>query len=347
MKVKVLICGFGRVGQAFSELLDSKKDRLKDQHNLEINVVGAVDLFGAATGHGKEECLPLKDLLAFVKQGGRVDEFPHFGRKELKGKETILETEPDILVEATPTNILDGEPGLTHIRTALKRRVHVISANKGPLVLKFGELKSLAEKQGVELRFGAATAAALPTVDLAHYCLAGCEISQIEGILNGTTNYILTRMQDSECTLEEALSEAQGMGIAEKDPALDLKAWDTANKLILIANEVFGCNLSLSDVTVSGILGITREKIVDARNQGKVIKLIGRVSTQNNQVVVSVSPESLSIKDPLARVNGAEKGITFITDSMGRITVMGGKSSPKAAAAALLKDLVNIYRGNL
>lgn len=344
MKIRLLICGFGRVGQAFAELLDSKKDRLRDRLNLEINVVCVVDLFGAAAGHGKQECVPLKDLLAFVKQGGRVDQFPHLGRTELKGKRAILETEVDILAEATPTNIVDGEPGLTHIRTALKRKIHVISANKGPLVLRFGELNSLAEKQGVQLRFGAATAAALPTVDLAHYCLAGSEITQIEGILNGTTNYILTRMYKSECTLEEALSEARDMGIAEKDPTLDLEGWDTASKLVLIANELFGCNLSLSDVTVSGISGITREKIADVKKEGKIMKLIGRISTHNSKVAASVSPESLSIEDPLATVNGAEKGITFDTDSMGKVTVMGGKSSPKAAAAALLRDLINIYR---
>ncbi|MEA1964762.1 MAG: homoserine dehydrogenase, partial [Candidatus Aerophobetes bacterium] len=190
MKVKLIICGFGKVGQAFAELLGNKKDKLKKQFNLEVCGVCVIDLFGAATIQEKDECIPLRSLLSFVQQDRRVEQFPSFGKEGFKGEQAILKTEADVLVETTPTNIITGEPGLTHIRAALKRGMNVISANKGPLVLKFGELNSLAKKQGVELRFGAATAAALPTVDLGHYCLAGAEIIQIEGILNGTTNYI-------------------------------------------------------------------------------------------------------------------------------------------------------------
>jgi len=344
MKVKLIICGFGKVGQAFAELLDNKKDKLKNQFNLEICLVCVVDLFGAATIQGKGECIPLRSLLTFVKRGGRVDQFPSLGKEGFKGKQAILETEADVLIETTPTNIITGESGLTHIRTALKRGINVISANKGPLVLKFGELNSLAKKQGVQLRFGAATAAALPTIDLGYYCLAGTEIIKIEGILNGTTNYILTRMHDSGCSVEEALSEAQNMGIAEKNPRLDLEGWDTANKLILIVNKLFGCNLALSEVTVKGILDVTRKEILNAKREGKIIKLIGRISREEKQVIASVSPELLSMEHPLFAVKGAEKGITFTTDSMGKITVTGGKSNPRAAAAALLRDLINIYR---
>jgi len=344
MKVKLIICGFGKVGQAFAELLENKKGKLKNQFNLEVCMVCVIDLFGAATIQRKDVCIPLRSLLAFVKQGGRVDQFPSLGEEGFKGEQAILETEADVLVETTPTNIVTGEPGLTHIRAALKRKMNVISANKGPLVLKFKELNSLAKKQGVQLRFGAATAAALPTVDLGYYCLAGTEIIKIEGILNGTTNYILTRMHDSGCSLEEALSEAQNMGIAEKNPRLDLEGWDTANKLILIANKLFGCNLSLSEVKVKGILDVTGKEVLDAKRQGKVIKLIGKVSREEKKIIACVSPELLSTEHPLCTVKGAEKGITFTTESMGKITVTGGKSSPRGAAAALLRDLINIYR---
>jgi homoserine dehydrogenase len=247
-----------------------------------------------------------------------------------------------VLIEATPTNIVDGEPGLTHIRTALGKGMHVITAAKGPLVLRFGELKALADQKGVSLKFSAATAAALPTVDVGEFCLAGAEILSIEGILNGTTNYILTRMHREGIDYEEALAAAQALGIAEPDPSLDVEGWDTASKLVIIANHLLGASLTLNDVEVSGITGVSRQMIEEAKAQSKVIKLIGRTDKEG-RVVAGVAPRALGPEHPMANIHGAEKGLTFFTDSMDRVTVTGGKSDPKGAAAAMLKDLINIH----
>lgn len=252
---------------------------------------------------------------------------------------------PYALCFLAPTNIQDGEPGMTHLRTALASGIHVATAAKGPLVLKYRELKELAEKSKAKLMISAATAAALPTLDVGLSCLAGTEVLAAEGILNGTTNYILTRMTEDGAPYGEALAEAQRLGVAEPDPSLDVEGRDTANKILLIANEVFQAGLSLKDIPVEGITRVTPAEITKARNDQKVIKLIGKVEKKNGRVVASVAPMALPLQHPLASVRGTEKAISYVTDTMDRVTVSGGKSNPVGAAAALLKDIIRIYHG--
>jgi homoserine dehydrogenase len=341
MEVRLIICGLGRVGQAFVGLLIQKDKDLQTRYGLSLKVVAAVDIGGAAVS---PEGLPLKDLQAHVREGGRVEDMPGLGKKGLTGKEALSTLRADLLVETTPTNIKDGEPGMTHIRTALGHGRHVVTAAKGPLVLRYNELKALAEESKVRLMISAATAAALPTLDVGLSCLAGTEVLTAEGILNGTTNYILTRMHEDGCPYEEALTEAKRMGVAEPDPSLDVEGRDTANKILLVANEVFQAGLSLPDVAVRGITKVTAEDVQRVKKEGKVIKLIGKVEKRDGKVIASVAPLALSLDHPLANVRGTEKAISYLTDTMDRVTVSGGKSNPLGAAAALLKDIIRIYR---
>jgi len=342
MDIRMVVCGLGRVGKAFVGLLMQKDQYLKTRYGLNLKVVAAVDIGGAAVF---PPGLPLEDLMAHLTKGGRVEEMPGFGKKNLSGKEALTSLPAEVLVETTPTNIKDGEPGLTHIRTALQHGRHVVTAAKGPLVLRFNELKELAERSKVKLMISAATAAALPTLDVGLSCLAGTEVLSAEGILNGTTNYILTRMHEDGCPYFEALAEAQKMGVAEPDPSLDVEGRDTANKILLIANEVFQAGLSLNDVTVQGITQISPKDIQQAKEEGKVIKLIGKVERKDEKVMAAVAPRALPLDHPLASVRGTEKAISYLTDTMDRVTVSGGKSNPIGAAAAILKDIIRIYQG--
>jgi homoserine dehydrogenase len=340
-KVRIMLCGFGRVGQTFAYLLDQKRTWLQSDYGLEISVVGTVDIGGAAVS---PEGLVLEDLVSHVKKGGHVEDFGNFGRKGLSGPELLSSGIADLLVETTPTNIIDGEPGLTHLRTALSHGLHVVTAAKGPLVVRYGELKSLAREKGVRLMISAATAAALPTLDVGLTCLTGARILKAEGILNGTTNYILTRMEEGQVSYEEALGEAQRMGVAEPDPSLDVEGRDTANKILLIANEVFGSYLTLKDIPVKGIVGIAGAELQAARAKGMVIKLIGRAERAEGSVQASVGPAAIPLDHPLARVRGTEKAMSYLTDTMDWVTISGGKSNPLGAAAAILKDIINISR---
>ena len=175
-------------------------------------------------------------------------------------------------------------------------------------------------------------------------CLAGTHVSSIEGILNGTTNYILSKMRNNGTPYDVALKEAQNFGIAETDPSYDVEGKDTANKIVLIANQVFGKTVGLADITVKGITRVTPDDIEAASKDGKVIKLIGTAQMVDGDLRLSVAPKAIDEKHPLAAVNGSEKAITYMTDTMGSITVSGGKSSPVGAAAAVLKDLINAFK---
>jgi len=155
----------------------------------------------------------------------------------------------------------------------------------------------------------------------------------------------LTRMHEEGTPYAVALAEAQRMGVAEPDPSLDVEGRDTGNKILLIANEVFQAGLSLKDVSVKGITGITPVEIKQAKEQGKVIKLIGKVEKKDGRVTASVAPLALPADHPLASIRGTEKAISYLTDTMDRVTVSGGKSNPVGAAAALLKDVIRIYQG--
>ena len=344
---RVILCGFGRVGRAFARLLADRTGLLRDAYGLDLHVVAVADLDGSAClpeAPAQGGGLPLGELALHFEAKKSLGAFPGVGRPGWSGREAIEGVPADVLVETTPTNIRDGEPALTHVRLALGRGLHVVSAAKGPFLRHHAELRALAARHGAALKVSAAAAAALPTLDVAQVALAGARIAAFEGILNGTTNYILTRMAAGGATYAEALAEAQRLGIAEPDPALDVEGHDTANKVVIVANAGLGADLTPEQVPVKGITQVTPEAIAQAKRNGTVIKLVGRAAREGDRFVASVEPVALPLDHPLAGVQGAEKAITYHTDTMDRVTVMGGKSDPRGAAAALLKDIINLYR---
>ena len=341
---RIIMCGFGRVGRAFVQLLHERRALLQTHYALGLDLVAVVDIGGAALAPRGLPMIPPDELLTHVKTGGTVEDFGDFGMPGATGEAVIDSLEADLIVEATPTNLATGEPGLCHMRAALRRGLHVVAANQGPLVLCYAELQALSQQHQGQIHMSAATAAALPALDMGQTCLAGAQILSIEGILNSTTNFILTKMQDEGYQYLSALQEAQARSIAETDPTLDVEGFDTANKLLLLSNALLGTEYGPNDVNRRGITHITSSMVMDARRAGKCLKLIGRADLSHGRVRLSVAPEELALDHPLASVHGAEKAVTYETDTMGRVTVIGGRSSPMGAAAALLKDIINLSR---
>ena len=253
----------------------------------------------------------------------------------------------DVLVECTPTNIETGEPGLSYMLNAIEAGMDIVSASKGALVYSFKRIKEEARKKGVSMKFSGATAAALPTMDIGGYSLAGATITRIEGILNGTTNFILTTMTENNLSFDEALKIAQLKGIAERNPSLDVKGYDSACKILLLTNGLFETSFSLNDVQIEGIEHITKEKINEAQEKNERIKLLASVILKNEHLSLEVRPRTIQSSNPLYYVNGTNKGIVFETEEMGTICVTGGASHPRGAAAAVLKDVINLYRRDL
>ncbi len=339
---KLILCGFGNVGRAFARLLETKRDELEARFGMRLRLQAVVDIDGAAVA--RDETLPPGRLADFVEAGGAVPNYEQFGRPGLTAAALMARREADILVESTPTNLEHGEPARTHFMAAIDHGLDIVTANKGPLVLDYRRILDRANEQGVQIRFSAATAAALPTLDVGRLCTAGARIEAIEGILNGTTNYILTRMDREGCAYEEALRDAQALGIAETDPTLDVEGLDTRNKIVVIANTLFDLALDPDQVDTTGITGVTPADLAAARETGQVVKLIGSARRTPDGPVIRVSPEALLTDHPLAGVHLSEKGICYDTDTMGRITVTGGHSSPIGAAAAMLKDLIHMVK---
>jgi homoserine dehydrogenase len=231
-----------------------------------------------------------------------------------------------VLVECTPSNWRTGEPQLAYFHSALDRGWSIAAASKGALVVDFKNLRSKARAAKLALKFSGATAAALPTLDVATISLAGAKIHGFEGIL------------------ETALLEAQDKGIAEPDPSMDIDGWDTACKLLLIANAAAGTEFTIDDIRVEGIRGVTAEAIHAARVEGQALKLFGRLYEIDGCYAADVKPVAVPPSHPLYRLTGTSKGIVFRTDTMGTVAVTDGKSDPRGTAAAVLKDVINIYR---
>ena len=332
--MKVILVGLGALGQGLLHHLDAREQHLLDAYGLRVKVVAALDRSGAVVRPtGVDPAVLLK---AKRSREGLASLQPWYrpGRRAL---EIIHTVDADAIVEITPTNILDGEPAMSHIRGALKARRHVVTANKGPIALAMHYLTSLAEEMGVVLRFSGTVGGGTPVLDLARLALRGELVVQIAGILNGTTNYILTRMGEG-LEFDEALHEAIKHGYAEADPSYDTKGIDASIKLAILANWVMGAKLHVTDVSTRGIEGIAQPDIQRAKAQGKVIKLIARYDGAR----ASVEPELIPQGDPL-NVPGALNAITYTTEDLGPITLLGKGAGGRETSAALLRDLIDIH----
>lgn len=250
----------------------------------------------------------------------------------------------DLLVEVSPTNLKTGEPGLSCIRWTLQQGIPVVTANKGPLVLAYQELMDLAEDNEAAFLFGATVAGALPVVNIGMRDLSGCRVERVEGIFNSTTNYILCRMADEGLSFGDALAETQEAGIAERDPTLDIDGWDAANKLVIVANSVLNCPTKLSDLEVRGIRDIAREELLQARSEGKTLKLLATAVRRGDGYELAVRPTPLPSSHPLAGLRLWDMGVIYYTDTMGTITAIVEEKGALPTAAAVLSDMVNVCR---
>jgi homoserine dehydrogenase len=218
----------------------------------------------------------------------------------------------------------------------------VVTSNKGPLLFGLRGLRKQAAEKGVGFKYSASVGGALPIIPTGYYSLAGCRVNSIEGILNGTCNFILTQMAKTGATVERALAQAQQMGIAETDPKLDVQGHDTAFKLLVAVNSIMDVDKKISDVKVSGIEHVTQEEIRQVIGRGRLLKLVGRATKENGGVEMTVGLEEVDSEHPFYSVNGIWKAVLFKTELLGEIVLLGGKSNPQLAAGAMIRDVLNL-----
>lgn len=327
------IIGFGGVAKAFIKLVNDKKDYLSER-NLDINIKYIIRKSG---GIYNREGINLEELIS-----SNFD-LNIFNFKENMDINYILKNKDiDTIVELTNTNIEDGEPGLTHIKLALNNNINVVTGNKGPIVLQYKELKEIADKNKLRLEIGCTTGGALPTINVGSYDIAGSEILEIQGILNGTSNYILSEMYEKNLSYKEILKKAIDSGIAEANYKLDVEGFDTACKILILANSLMNSNLTLNDLDIKGIDNIDIDFINKEKNKGNKIKLIGKVYKENQKIKAYVRPEVIKIDHPLYFIDGKNKGVLYKTDTLGDISIIGGESGTRNAAASILRDIINM-----
>ncbi len=339
MELKLALIGFGVVGRGFTDLIVRKKDYLASKYGLNVKLVGICDIkWGSVINTSGLD--PLKALTA-VWAGKSLEEVFE-GIKGARALEFIELSDADVVVEMTWTNIETGEPGLSHIRKALNLGKHVITTNKGPIVLAYRELTDLARSKGVKLLFSGTVMSGTPSIRTLIRGLAGCYVNEIAGILNGTTNYILTKMEDG-LTFEEALRDAQLKGYAEADPSMDVDAWDPAIKIAILANIAFDADLKPKDVVRKGIRGIRLEDIKDALRRGKRIKLVARAWRDSSGIKAKVTPEEVDINSFFGQVSGTTNAVMYSTDSLGDVYLIGRGAGGEEAGQAVLADLIELH----
>jgi homoserine dehydrogenase len=345
MTHKLALIGFGTVGQGFAQILQDKGEILGQSLGFEAKIVAVTTRSRGSLYH--PDGLDIAKLLAVIKNGSLIHYPDSMGlERDWDNLKIIRESIADTVVEVSYTDLTSGQPAIDHCRAAFESGKNVVTANKGPVALAYKELLVLAQAKGLRFGIEGTVMSGTPALRLPMVALAGNKIREVRGILNGTTNYILTKMEEG-LSYEAALQQAQALGYAEADPTADVEGYDAMSKVVILANVVMDVPLTKTDVSCQGISQLTPADIERARSEGKRWKLIGRVKKEEGRVVASVKPDAIPLTDPLAGVMGATNAITYDCDLLGPITLVGAGAGSVQTGFALLIDLINIARGNL
>jgi len=328
----LILLGFGVVGQSFVKLLLSHSTDLYNDYGIKPKVVGCADHKGIVSCN---QGLDLDRLLNVKKKKRSVIQYGT--NTDTSGILDVIENiDAEVVIELTPTNITNGEPGKTHIIAAMKSGKNVITVNKGPLALEFPSLMELAEYNRIAFKFSGTVGGGTPILEFAKRCLRGDRIISFEGILNGTTNYILSKMYEG-LNFTQALRDASEKGYAEKDSTLDIDGYDAVAKLVIASNLVMNMKSTMSDVVRTGIRDVQPTRVMNERKKGNAIKLIASCDGKN----LVVKPKPVSTKDPIC-VDGILNAVTFTCQHSGQQTIIGKGAGGMETASSILRDLIDI-----
>ncbi|MBN2010403.1 homoserine dehydrogenase [candidate division KSB1 bacterium] len=340
MKYNLAIIGLGNVGTGLIEVLIQKKESIKTSHYIDIEVVAVCDKIRGSIYNADGLDLNLIAELANSKRS--LDEYPD-AQHGMDSIQSITDTNANVVIELTITNLKTAEPAITHVRTALSHGKHVITSNKGPSSLYHNELRKLAHDNHVQYRIEGTVMSGTPVLRTAQYGLAGCTIHKIRGILNGTSNYILTKMEKG-AEYDAAIKDAIRHGYAEADPSGDVEGWDALAKVVILSNVLLDGNISNADVRKEGITELKHTDIKHALSEGYRWKLIGEIEKRDGQIIASVSPQKLPLSDPLANVMGSTNAITFETDILGPVTIIGAGAGRIETGYSIISDLLTLHQ---
>ncbi len=336
-QINIAFIGFGHVGRAFARLLIERKKWLLKEFGLEWKITGI-----ATKNHGSAidpEGLPIKKILGSWKKQSTMDSFNN-GPACSSPMDFIRQCGADILFEMSVLN-LSGEPAASYMREALGAGLHVITTNKGPVATHFLQLTKLARLRGVKFLYEGTVMDGAPVFNLFRQNLPGTRIKSLRGILNSTTNYILTQMEQGT-SFESSLGYARNVGIAEANPQLDLEGWDSAAKLSILIQALMGARVKPKDIVRNGITEETGRVVRAALRRDRRIRLVARAYRQGGRVIGKVELQELEIFDPLAAIHGLSNILVLNTDSMRELAIIENNPSVDQTAFALFSDLVSL-----
>jgi len=332
------IIGLGTVTLGFIEILQEKENWIKNTFGLDIKIVAIKDIQKGNIYSPKG--INLNDLLEKVNKNESISD----GSLQETEAISVLK-DVDLIVEATYSDYKTGDPAYTFIKDALNKGKHVVTTNKGPIALHYAELNKIAVKNNVSLCYEGTVLSGTPTFNLIDNSLAGNNIIEVRGILNGTSNYILSEMAKG-ASFEDVLTIAQEKGYAEADPTNDVKGYDARGKVAILSHSIFGVDLGLENIKTIGIDAISKEELDAVKKENKNIRLIGSLKKDGNLVTGKVQPEVLDASDPLSNINGVTNAIEFTTEYLGKTMITGPGAGKLETGYAVFSDVLSIIKNN-
>lgn len=335
---KIAILGFGNAGQAFARLLIEKRKEIQDIYDQDPIVTAIVTRSrGCLVG---ETGLDLEKILADLVNNGQFDPTDPM-QSDANAIDVVNRADYDILVELTPLEIFSGQPAIDHIKAALIRNKHIITANKGPIAWAYRELRDMAKKQGVCFFYETTVMDGTPVFNLVEDTLPLCKVTRVEGILNSTTNFVLEELSKG-IPMEEVMEEGRRRGFVEADPSLDLLGWDAAAKTSALLNVLMDADTTPDRIERKGIEDVTREQILDAASRGKRIKLLCRGEIKDGVVYGSVAPEEVDESDLFSTITGTSSVVRITTDLMGTLSIVEHDPEILQTGYGVFGDLLRI-----
>lgn len=341
-QVRLVLVGLGNLGRRLCQILHDKRQHISQRYGLDLVLIGAADSQGAA--YDPVKGLDPEQVVALKASGASIADYPDVGKKGWLAAALVATAQADVLLEASPVNLDAGaEPGLSSIRTALRRGLHVVTPNKGPLVLAYSELHELAASHDAQLRFDGTVAGGLPALYIGQRDLRGAVVHELQAVPNLCTGYVMDMLADG-MTWEQATDRAREAGVLEGDGSWDLEGWDAAAKLVILANAVLGVSTHMDDVSRTGITNLDAESLQAAQERGERYRLLAEaVRDADGGYELSVAPIPLSPDHPLGHLGQKQMGVVYETDIYGTITAIIDEPSPIPSAATMLRDVLDIY----
>ncbi|MGE5243465.1 MAG: homoserine dehydrogenase [Betaproteobacteria bacterium] len=351
VELDLVLVGFGNVARRFVTLLDEQRSVLEEAHNLRTRVVAMTTRrHGSAVDPHGLDAAALADVVRRGgtiegRRGGHVGHSTGFLRRLLATDRfaRLAHAGRLVVIETTTLDIESGRPAIDHVRAALAGGAHVVTANKGPAAFAYRSLAAAAARAGRRFLFEGAVMDGIPVFNLVRETLPTVRVTGFRGVVNATTNYILTSIERGQ-TFGEALAAMQAAGVAEADPSLDVKGWDAAAKASVLANVLLDARMTPRRIEREGIDEGTGLRVAAARARGRRVKLVVRGERDARGVRARVRLEDLPSGDLLAELEGEQNALVLNTDLLGEIAIVQRGSGLTQTAYALLSDLVAVSR---